>query len=941
MDILEIKRDGVVLHSVKIGIDTVLTNQLMGQHKVDARWASATYLDLTLGDYIEVGAEKFYLNKAPNFEKKNNFTYAYEVSFEGEAYKLFNKIMMDEGAAEFGYFGDLHDFMLLIQLNINSIDAGWTIDVPEGGERRNIDFSEESCRQALNKICEEFGVEYRLVQREIIVRPDVGFTSLYTFEYGRGKGLYSLQRDSVEEKGVVTRLYGFGAQKNLAFDYRDGARRLVFQTGDPAVRYIEANTELYGIKEGTVTFEDIYPRRTGSVTASTAINSFSDDSIDFDLNAQLLEGTVAKVVFKSGALNGYQFDIRSYNHTTKTVVFNDFSEVNDYVLPNDLNFPEPGDQYTFVDIKMPQSYIDAAELELLEATQEHHIPLKSPRVNYTLTIDEKYIRTGGVEIACGMKVSVNDSAIGLNEMIRIYSITYPIVKPSAIVAQIADNIPYTVRERITRDLGKLKGEYITIDRTREENYRDAVRRLRKLSELIYDPDGYFNIENIRPGSIETLSLTVGANSQNFGLNGVEIEANYEGDPNSIRISGGQLVHFEIEIPGLGYVWEMDPSIINDLVPASSYYLYARCNRNALSGTWKISTVPIRSEEEPGFYNFWVGILYPVENGRRYFMFTKGMTFIVGDTITTGTIKSLDGLNYFNLNQSTFNIGSPEQGLDWNVSNENALTIRGAVITNAIFANDGVIQNLRVSSLKTANEGKRLEILADDGGDPATPLHNLKFYDADGNLSVTLDTAVDSSNAANPSAGLKIEKNGSSRQALVTQNGIMSSGSYLTDSALPTSQHLGSILGILREKFASAFGIRAGVIGFDSTDPAVGNPSYGGWFNTLFAGGLNIGVKQVTANYTATLGDTLISCYNSTAITISLPASPKPGKVIYARTNMNQPTQINGNGNVIYVKGPVASIAVGGTNYSRYGRMHQLIWDGTYWLYNAIVAVGGD
>lgn len=940
---MQIKRDGVTVFSVNIGPSTVFTHQLMGEHKISAEWISSQPIEITLGDYIELGAEKFYLNLLPQVEKLNNFTYKYTATFEGEIYKLFNKLFQDEGAAEFTYFGDVIDYLDLIVSNLNSVETGWTFIAPENVTPVSINFSGDSCRQALTKICEAFELEFRLVQKEIILAENVGFNSTYQFEYGRGKGLYSLVRNSVVEKGVITRLYGYGGSRNLSFDYRSGSKRLVFEVGDPAKRYVEANVNLFGIRESSVVFENIYPNRTGEVSALVPGSIFKviDSSLDFNINDYLLEGQEAKIVFKTGALAGYEFPITAYDHATKQITFGEFVDSNDYKLPNSLNFAEIGDLYTLVNIKMPEAYIEAAEGQLLEATQDYLDKVKSPRAIYTLNIDERFIRANGVELTCGMKIGIRDEALGLEDSIRIFAISFPLVNPKQIVAEIADNIPVTSVERIRKDSVKTKNEISTIDRTREENYRDSVRKWRQLQEKIFDPDGYFDPTNIRPGSIETLQLTVGANSQNFGLNLVEIEANFEGDPNRIRISGGQLIHFEIEIPDLGYVWTMDQRIQNDLVSGDFYYVYARCNKAALSGSWVISTAPIKSEEETGFYHFWLGVLYPEESGRRYFMFTKGMTFIVGDSITTGVIKDLSGLNFFDLSQGKFSVGDEINGLDWGVTEPGKLTIRGAIITNAIFANDGVIENLRVSSLKTANSGKRLEILADDGGDPATPLHNLKFYDVDGNLALTLDTAVDAGNSSTASAGFKIEKHGSSRKALMTQNGIMSSGSFLTDSDLPTNQHLGSLLGILKEKFFSAFGIRAGVIGFDATDPATGNPSYGGWFNTFFGGGMNIGVRQITANYTATLDDTLISCYNSSPIEINLPANPRPGKWILVRTNFNVVTQINGNGNTIWVKGGVSSIAVSGSSYSRHGRMHMLIWDGTYWLYNAIPAVGTD
>jgi hypothetical protein len=206
---------------------------------------------------------------------------------------------------------------------------------------------------------------------------------------------------------------------------------------------------------------------------------------------------------------------------------------------------------------------------------------------------------------------------------------------------------------------------------------------------------------------------------------------------------------------------------------------------------------------------------------------------------------------------------------------------------------------------------------------------LKFYDGDGNLALTLDTAVDTGSSSSSSADFKIEKNGSSRKGLFTQNGFMSSGSFLTDDALPTNQHYGSVLGVLKEKFFTAFGIRAGVIGMDATSHTTDNPSYGGWFNTLFAGGLNLAVRQVTANYTCNDEDFFLSVYGGTIM--KLPANPRPGRVIFIRRNTTTDLWVDGNGKSLMAPGLVADVRMGSD--SGRGNLMVCIFDGTNWTFN--------
>lgn len=925
--------DPIELADVAIDETTVFTKQLMGEHVVDANWISATVLDIRIGDYIEVGAEKMYLNRPPSYTKGNNFTHRYSARFEGEVYELYRIILQDERKKRFPYFGDPEEFLLLILEIMNEKSSGWTlnIDLPVAYEPLNLEFESDSCRVALTKIMEAFKLEFRLVQREIIVRQDVGFESIYSFEYGQWKGMYSLIRESKDDSQVVTRLYGYGGDKNLPASYRGGLNELTFDI--EGNNYIEANVDIYGVREGVVTFPEIYPRRTGAITAVMANNVVRDSSLDFDLNDHLIGGVTAKIVFKSGALSGYEFDIEKYDHATKQITFIPTDEANGAVIPDTGSFqPEVGDKYTLIGINMPDTYKVAAELELYEATVAHHVKIKSPQVVYGLPLDEKYVRDNGIELSCGMRVGVKDDDLGLDETIRIYAITYPLVNPALITAQIADSIPYTADERIKKDVALVKNQTQVIDRTRAENFRESMWRFRQLQEKIYDPDGYFDLENIRPRSIETLMLSVGAKSQNFVLNEVEIAPNYLGNPNSMLISSGDLIHFEIEIEGLGYVWEMDTNNIEGLDPEKYYYIYARCNRSALTGTWVTSETPLATESEAGFYHFWLGILYPVKNGIRFFQFTKGMTYIVGDTITTGRIQSADGKVYFGLTDATFNVGAGVKGMDWNVTNADALTIRGAILVDAIFADDGVIQNLRVNQLRTAYSGKRMEIRAFEDEEQTIPLHNQKFYDDDGNLVMTIDTGIDGDYVAPSlvSAGIKIEKNGASRKAVMSQNGMMSDGSFMSHPDLGAFN--GSMIGMLKASVFSAFGRAAGVIGWDAApSPAV--PTFGGLFNTLMAYGLHVGVRRVTSgNYTMTAQDCFVSCYNSSANVISLPSNPKGGSVAIVRRG-NGPVDINGNGKSIHVQGVgiVSSKGLGASNGQ--GDCALMIYDGTYWTFN--------
>src|SRR5690606_36428216 len=103
---------------------------------------------------------------------------------------------------------------------------------------------------------------------------------------------------------------------------------------------------LYGVREGVISDETIFPTRTGSATGVSQINEatfvLEDTSIDFDLQGQRIDGTEAKIVFKTGSLNGQEFKILSYNHDRKEIRYEANKDSNGGLLPSGFIIAEVG-----------------------------------------------------------------------------------------------------------------------------------------------------------------------------------------------------------------------------------------------------------------------------------------------------------------------------------------------------------------------------------------------------------------------------------------------------------------------------------------------------------------------------------------------------------------------------------------------------------------------
>ena len=226
------------------------------------------------------------------------------------------------------------------------------------------------------------------------------------------------------------------------------------------------------------------------------------------------------------------------------------------------------------------------------------------------------------------------------------------------------------------------------------NARRGVSNLNRLADATFDTEGNYYTEKIRPLSIETKYLSVGAKSGDFLLN-ADIKPNYGGDFNKIDLSAGTLIHREIKwgvsSPEIDsdYVWSFSATSNYTLVdPASKYYLYVNCNKTSNSASWAISDAQYDADYNETSYMFLVGVIYPsVDTGdahARGDSLDYGKTWINGRFITTGKVQSADQLCFFDLDANAFSLqnASGSSAIHWDRSGDGKLRIIGGVVQNS-------------------------------------------------------------------------------------------------------------------------------------------------------------------------------------------------------------------------------------------------------------------
>lgn len=649
---------------------------LLGADTVAITVKSATPLTFHLGDQIDVYGKTYTLNQLPGIKKTGNRNFEYTLTFEGVQYELIDaQFLLPDDTVLDSFTGDLEDFLGILIGNLTRVYPGkWTLGVfPANTEFKTLTYTEKNCLEVLQDLCEQYSTEFEITQANGVRTLNIktaGVNFPYTFRYGRTGGLYELTRQNINSKNVVTRLYVYGGSSNLGNKYR--YTRLCLPGKAKNASYIEdaAAIAAYGLKENTKIFDDIRPERYGEVTAAgSAYYAFKDATMNFDLNEKdsagntkwLIDGATAKVKFTTGNLAGYEFDIHKYDHATKEIQVVPFTDENGMKFPSETSAAFQfgvGDKYFFTDINLPDAYKTDAENKLLAEGNKAITEYSQPQVQYGLSIDENFIRQFAGELtivnlfAVGDYIPVEDEDIGVNKSVRITAFTRDLLREYKYNITLGDSVTKTTITRVIEDLQKIDNVIEINDLADPSKARCNWKASQEVLANVFDPEGHYYSEKIKPLSIETTMLATGARSQQFVLQNTMFEPNYEGNPNTVKVVGGTLVHYTIAETVKS--WQLNTATFSNLVSGTVYYIYARCQKTGTAGNIVFDTVQRAVDGDPTYYYFLIGSLSSVitdTNGNRparLIALTYGATTINGRFITTGRIQSVDGQTYFDL-----------------------------------------------------------------------------------------------------------------------------------------------------------------------------------------------------------------------------------------------------------------------------------------------------
>ncbi len=639
----------------------------------------------------------------------------------------------------------IRDFVKVLIYNVNRDYPGlWQFDEEScpDTEPRTIAFSKNNCLQVLQKLCSdsEFKLEFLITQSEGVRTIHIGkFGSKVVppggnefFEWGKGNGLYKLKEQKVDDKAIITRLWVEGGTNNIRSNYRNYSERLqlpypkrlnlkehslsdgtVIPAGSEMIgisddnnRYLEDADlrDMIGSDEDAKTYDNIFPKRTGEVTSIVEdnINSFIDSTMDFDLNETdekgtkyLINGVSAKVTFTSGKLAGQEFELLEkggYEHESKKFTLIPFTDKRGLTIPTvetEAYRIQVGDKYKITDINLPESYEQNAEEELWYTAVEDFKPMTQARAQYQLTLDRSYFLdslptdSDTRVFRVGDYVPVKDVRLGIEKNIRIQKVSRNLLLEHDYTITLSDITAISIQSQTVLDV---RDHEMIIENNRLRDFTKARRGWRTTEELrsmVYDTDGYFDPDNIRPNSIDTNMLTVGSKSQQFILVDVVLQANVGGLGNRFNATSGKLVHLTIDDDKIK-TWDMGAAEFT-MASNNGYYLFAKCAKNGSSGVWYLTQEQLRFEptDDPNNYYFQVGILSSLYTDDKFrdFATTYGFTRINGNTITTGRIVTSDGECYLDLDGNKFRIGDASSSIDWNATAKNQVTLKNVKLVS--------------------------------------------------------------------------------------------------------------------------------------------------------------------------------------------------------------------------------------------------------------------
>ncbi|SBW07603.1 conserved hypothetical protein [uncultured Dysgonomonas sp.] len=514
-------------------------NELMSEHYVQFSFPLTIKYDFVRADYIDYKGIRYAIRTDCQPTENGFQNYRYEPKFE--APEMFWQdficwyIYQGLKEAEWTLMEHAGTFLQIGCDNINAYTGEtWTVGIVEPTDMQNLTFSSQNVFDFLTDVAEAFNCEWYLDYEAKTINLVYSYSKGEPMELRREIELIDIKRSNENIDEYCTRMYAFGGTRNIPSNYRSTGStevvdaivqkrlRLPISNGD----YIDAFPNMTGNKiiEKVFTFDNIYPKRTGTITSlrtETVKNDdgiemtvfyFKDSGLNFSEDYKLPGLTLHLQFGENSFLSGRYFELEFHDTEEYGQEFEIINNQDnpDLIIPNDLLCPRVGDFYVLYNFNISlvgDQYVGEAEEELLTEAQAKMASLQEENATYTCMANPIRVGAYGLDMGLGQSVKLKSLIFNGGEKVsRIRGFTkYPVTR----------NDEYLVGEKPR--YSRRKALEAKVDSNKKEadvNYLEAMRasnnNTRSIKGMNYLRTALQNETVIDKGLLLTTLIRLGA-----------------------------------------------------------------------------------------------------------------------------------------------------------------------------------------------------------------------------------------------------------------------------------------------------------------------------------------------------------------------------------------------------------------------------------------------
>lgn len=463
--------------------------EIQGDNVLTLSFTHYEHIDLDVDDYADFEGERYWLTEKYRPKQKSTKEWSYDIKLYGVESMIKRLLVIktvdneDEPVFTLTAPPREHAAMIVRCMNTGMGNiSDWKVGRIDGTENIVIDYFGKYCDEALKEIAEKVGAEWWVEGQTVnICKCEHG----EPVTLGYNNGLVSIDPGTADNVKFYTRLYPVGSTRNIDRD-KYGFSRLQLPGGQ---KYVEINADKYGRVDHfeQSAFEDIYPRRIGTVSSVRSevrtgedgkpftIYYFTDKNLPFDPNDYMIGGLVIRVSFQEGSElaglgeedNGtYFFEVNFNSSTREFEIITIWPYDNDMQLPGDKIVPKEGDKYILWNLRMPDEYYDLAEKEFLAAVNKYNADHSRDVSVYKAPTDHTWIEDNNIELTIGRRVRlISDEyfpGTGFRDS-RITKITRKVNLPTSMDLEISDVLSRTSQQKITDSIDDVRNYVTSLD----------------------------------------------------------------------------------------------------------------------------------------------------------------------------------------------------------------------------------------------------------------------------------------------------------------------------------------------------------------------------------------------------------------------------------------------------------------------------------------------